>query len=67
MAFWLGPFILGLAALGAFVVAPSAGWRPSVLLAAVVATCVVVASAAAAPAVAAAPAMVLLWWLAGSA
>lgn len=66
LTFWLGPFVLGLAALGAFVVAPAAGWRTSALIATVVAICVIVTSASAPPAVAVAPAAVLLWCLAGS-
>jgi hypothetical protein len=65
MAFWLGPFVLGLALVGAFVEGPVAGWRRSLTITAIVGS-VLLASRTTPAAVAGAPAAVLLWWLAAS-
>jgi hypothetical protein len=66
MTFWLGPFVLGLALVGAFAEAPIAGWRRSLTIVAVAGACVLVSSSTTMAAVAAAPAAVLLWCLAAS-
>jgi hypothetical protein len=67
IGWWFGPFALALAALGAFVEAPRAGWRRSVLTAGIGLACLVLASGPPmiAP-VALAPSAVVIWWLAAS-
>jgi hypothetical protein len=64
LGFWLGPFALGLAALGAFAAAPAAGWRAALLACSVVVLGVSLAATSMTAAAAIAPAAVLLWWLA---
>jgi hypothetical protein len=65
MTFWLGPFALALAVLGAFVEMVRGRWRGSALAAAVAAAATALASGTSmSPAVAAAPLAVALWWLA---
>ncbi len=67
IGWWFGPFALALAVLGAFVEAPRAGWRRSVLTAGIGLVCLVLAAGAAMNApVALAPLVVALWCLAAS-
>jgi hypothetical protein len=67
VGWWLGPFALGLAALGAFVEGPRIGWRRGVLAVGTALVCLVLASATPMSAqVALAPLAVVLWWLAAS-
>src|SRR5262249_7773159 len=66
MTFWLGPFVLGLAALGAFVSVPAVGWRRGIAAAGLAGVCAVLAARSMAPAAAAAPMALLLWLLAAS-
>jgi hypothetical protein len=67
IGWWFGPFALALAGLGAFVEAPRAGWRRSVLTAALGLVCLVLAAGPPMSAqVALAPLAVLTWWLAAS-
>jgi hypothetical protein len=67
IGWWFGPFALALATLGAFVEAPRAGWRRSVLTVGIGLGCLVLASGSrmSAP-VALAPSAVALWWLAAA-
>jgi hypothetical protein len=67
IGWWFGPFALALALLGAFVEAPRAGWRRSVLTAGIGLVCLVLASGSPMNAqVALAPSALALWWLAAS-
>ena len=67
IGWWFGPFALALAVLGAFVEAPRAGGRRSVLAAGIGLVCLVLASSSGMSAqVALAPSAVALWWLAAS-
>ena len=67
VGWWFGPFALALAVLGAFVEAPRAGWRRSLLTAGVALVCLVLASSSGMSApVALAPSAVALWWLAAA-
>ena len=67
IVWWLGPFALALAALGAFVEAPRAGRLLSLLTAGLALVSLVLASSARLnPQVALAPAAVALWWLAAA-
>jgi hypothetical protein len=67
IGWWFGPFALALAVLGAFVEAPRAGWRRSVLTAVIGLVCLVLGSGPPMTTqVALAPTAVLIWWLAAS-
>ena len=67
IGWWFGPFALALAVLGAFVDAPRAGLRRSVLTGGIGLVCLVLASGFPMNAqVALAPSAVAIWWLVAS-